>query len=379
MTQSIPIGRHPSRSHSLSAINAALQDISDAFGKKDESAKAKTVDQLTDLFLASAPAFSDSHVALFDQVISVLTDAIELRARARLAERLCDAVNAPREVIRKLSRDAIIVARPVLTKSPCLTDQDLVDAARSGGRDHMLAISERSHLSEPVTDVLVSEGDRVVVNAVASNPSARFSAKGYDVLVFKSRQDALLQSALGRRSDIPRRHLTVLFELAKTAARERLRKDSQPGDDRSVDFAINSSAHDIANEAEARANAMKNVLAEVTRHAETSALDEALIQDYCRKAKLDHISVALALMSKLPVAMTQRAVLSADHDMLLILGRSTNLSWAAVRMIFMARSEHKPGHRQLEILASSFGKLTAATAKRVLHFLHARETTTQKP
>ena len=76
----------PSEGSKLSAINTTLKDISDVFGKKDESAKAKTVDQLTDLFLASASGFSESHVLLFDQVISVLTDAIEERARAQLAE-----------------------------------------------------------------------------------------------------------------------------------------------------------------------------------------------------------------------------------------------------------------------------------------------------
>jgi uncharacterized protein (DUF2336 family) len=357
----------------LSAINAALKDISVVFGKKDESAKAKTVEQLTDLFLASAPAFSQSHVDLFDQVISVLSDAIEVRARAHLAERLCKVENAPPGVIRKLSRDTIVVARPVLTNSPCLTDADLVDAARFGGRDHMLAISERADLAEPVTDVLVSEGDRVILNAVASNPTARFSAKGYDVLVFKSHQDALLQSALGRRSDIPRRHMAVLFELAKAAARERLQKTSNGQDEQSVQQAINAGATDIALEANARTRALQAAVEEVSKLHENGQLDEIALQEFARKSKLDHVAVCLALMAKLPTSMTQRAVNSADHDMLLILGRSTNLSWQAVKSIFNGRTEHRPSHRQLDVLSANFNKLTIATAKRVLHFLHVRD------
>ncbi len=61
-----------------------------------------------------------------------------------------------------------------------------------------------------------------MLNAVASNPTARFSDKSYDDLVSRSRADELLHAAIARRRDIPPRHMTVLFELAKKAARERL-------------------------------------------------------------------------------------------------------------------------------------------------------------
>ncbi|MGL4242671.1 MAG: DUF2336 domain-containing protein, partial [Beijerinckiaceae bacterium] len=81
---------------------------------------------MTDLFIAQAPQFSDSHIALFDQVICVLADAIEVRARARLADRLADVPNAPPNVIRRFSRDDIAVARPVLTRSALLSDEDLI-------------------------------------------------------------------------------------------------------------------------------------------------------------------------------------------------------------------------------------------------------------
>ncbi|MFM9974107.1 MAG: DUF2336 domain-containing protein, partial [Beijerinckiaceae bacterium] len=247
----------------------ALKDLSDAFTSKGLEARAKTLDKLTDLFVAGAESFSETHIAVFDQVISLLADAIEVRARVHLAERLADIGNAPLNAVRKLSRDEISVARPVLARSTRLTDNDLVEAARHGGRDHMLAISERRDLSEPVTDVLVSEGDRVVVNAVASNPTARFSIKGYDMLVAKSHADQLLQSALGRRSDIPRRHMSVLFELAKAAARDRLKRDTTSEDQINVSKAVDTSARDIAKEAHDRSRIYQEAAADVARMAES--------------------------------------------------------------------------------------------------------------
>jgi uncharacterized protein (DUF2336 family) len=357
--------------------NQALQDLSDAFASKDMETRAKTLDKLTDLFVAGAESFSETHIAVFDQVISLLTDAIETRARAHLAERLADLANAPPNAIRKLSRDEIMVARPVLARSPRLTDSDLVEAARHGGRDHMLAISERRDLSEPVTDVLVSEGDRVVVNAVASNPTARFSIKGYDMLVVKSHADQLLQSALGRRSDIPRRHMSVLFELAKAAARDRLKQDTTPAAQATVSKAIDTSARAIAKEAVDRSRSYQEAAAEIAQLAESGNLNEPSIQDLCRRNKLEHVVIAISTLANLPFTMAQRAVFSADNDMLLILARSAKMGWPTVKAIFSARQEHKPGTRQLDILSENYNKLTPATAQRVMRFLHARETAVQ--
>jgi uncharacterized protein (DUF2336 family) len=275
--------------------------------------------------------------------------------------------------VRKLSRDEIVVARPVLARSPRLSDADLVAAARHGGRDHMLAISERRDLSEPVTDVLVQEGDRVVVNAVASNPTARFSSAGYDKLVEKSRADELLQSALGRRGDIPKRHMTVLFELAKKAARERLQKDLGPQGRRSVAAAVNASARDIAAETTARSESYRGAVRDISALVQNDRLDENGLLDYARRGKLDHAVVALSFLCKLPLSMAERAAMGADNDALLIICRAASLQWTTVRGLFTMRGEHKPTARQLDQLAEAYGKLTVSTAQRVLRFLHARE------
>jgi uncharacterized protein (DUF2336 family) len=136
-------------------------------------------------------------------VIARLAAAIETRARAELAERLADAPNAPRGVLRSLAHDEIVVARPILSRSERLTDDDLLSVAVAKGRDHMLAISERRYLAEPVADFLVSRGDRVVVHAVAGNPGARFTEGGIAKLIDKARADEALQTLLRQRTDIP--------------------------------------------------------------------------------------------------------------------------------------------------------------------------------
>lgn len=351
----------------------ALDDIARAVAAKDEASRNLTADRMADLFVAHAAAFSDEHVALFDQVIGLLADAIEWRARARLSEKLADVPNAPPGVIRRLASDEIAVARPVLARSARLTDDDLVTAARSRGRDHMLAISERSNLSEPVTDVLLSEGDRVVVNAIASNPTARFSDAGYDTLVQRSAADALLHAAIARRRDIPSRHMTVLFDLAKKAARERLQSDMARAGRRAVRDAVDASARDIAAETLIARKDLDAAMTVVADLMQAGQLDEARVTEMARRGEADQVACALSLLAQVQVSLTERAVNRGDHDLLLTIARSIDMGWATVRWILSVNKNQKPGPGMLDKLSESYARLTMPTAQRLLRYLHARE------
>jgi uncharacterized protein (DUF2336 family) len=351
----------------------SLSEIARAISAKDESSRGVTAERLTDLFVANAASFSEQHVALFDQVIGMLAYAIEMRARVRLAEKLADVPNAPTGVIRRLAKDEISVARAVLSRSPRLTDSDLIAAARARGRDHMLAISERANLSEPVTDVLVSEGDRVVVNAVASNPTARFSEQGYDSLVALSEADALLHSVIARRQDIPPRHMTALFDLAKKAARERLQTELAQTSRRAVRDAVNASAKDIATETLANRADLDAAMAKVADLFEKDRLNASVLADMARRGEAEQVICSLSLLAQVQLGLAERAVAQGDHDLLLTIARSADFDWDVVRLILSIRGERRPGPRQFELLSSSYARLTVPTAQRLLRYLNARQ------
>ncbi len=332
------------------------------------------MEHVTDLFVAGAPDFTAQHVALFDHVIGLMTDAIEVRARARLAERLADIPNAPPGVIAKLAADEIGVARPVLARSQCLGDADLITLALKGGRDHMLAISERRKLSAEVTDVLVTAGDRVVVNAVAGNPGASFSDKGFEALLSKSETDELLQSTLGRRSDIPHQHMAALFELAKNAAKDRLMGDVPGTSRRIIAHAVTSSTRELAVETAARAEASRLAMNEVMELIQANAVNEETLLDFARHHAVDKSIAALAYLAKLPCQLVERGIAAGDHDFTLIVARSAELQWATVKALLIMRPEQRPGERELEGFRDSYSRLNGPTAQRILRFLHARET-----
>ena len=129
--------------------------------------------RVTDHFLLSAGHYSPDQLELYDGILKVLIAAVEVSARADLAERLAPVDGAPPNAIRTLALDsAIEVAEPVLAQSNALDDEILTRCITIRGQEHLLAIATRHRLSETVTDHLVTKGDIGVLRTLASNPGA---------------------------------------------------------------------------------------------------------------------------------------------------------------------------------------------------------------
>src|SRR5262245_21674532 len=134
---------------------------------------------MTAFFLDGASRFNDDHVRLFDLVFSRLIGEIETKARTELSRQLAPLGNAPVEAVRRLAQDDdVAVAGPLLKRAEGLSDADLVDIAQSKGQAHLLAISARAQIAEPVTDVLLSRGDHEVRHRVATDGGAGLSVAG---------------------------------------------------------------------------------------------------------------------------------------------------------------------------------------------------------
>src|SRR6478735_9467349 len=153
-----------------------IPELEDVLAHGSPERRAMTLARITTLFLSGASQFNEDHVRLFDDVFGCLIAEIETKARAELSKRLAPVGNAPPQVVRKLATDDdIAVAGPVLAQSRRLRETDLVDIAKTKSQAHLLAISHRPGIAEPVTDVLVRRGDRSVIRSVAENRGAKLS------------------------------------------------------------------------------------------------------------------------------------------------------------------------------------------------------------
>ena len=75
----------------------------------------------------------------------------------------------PPQLISMLVRDdEILIAGPLLRRSPQIDEPTLLDIAKAKSQPHLLAVSDRPTLGPRLTDVIIRRGDREVIRRVAS-------------------------------------------------------------------------------------------------------------------------------------------------------------------------------------------------------------------
>lgn len=364
----------------MNAPLSLLEELESALAVGTAERRLQTLWRVTDLFLTSSGRYTDEQIGLFDDVLTKLTAAIEVKARAKLATRLAPISNAPPKMIKALAfDDDIAVAEPVLARSERLDDADLVVNAATKSQQHLYAISQRSTLSEAVTDVLVNRGDQKVVHSVARNSGARFSNAGFRVLVQRAADDDTLATTVGMRRDIPRHHLLKLIEKASVVVRERLAADN-PFSSQLVDGVVTEVAGNFRSEARNASADFTAAKAEVDSLHRSGRLNEDVAYAFARERRFEHTAVTLSLLCVVPIDVVERALLDDGTEIVLILAKVAGFSWTTAKAILLLRAADRGMSAQdLESAHGIFMRLQIETARRVLHFYHARRKGSDQP
>lgn len=360
----------------MTTVSAILAELDSALASRSEEQKNLTIVRVTDMFVSRADEYSDEQVSVFDVVIGRLASGIGVQSRLVLSERLADLIRAPHGVVRQLALDEILVARPVLTRSRMLTEHDLIAIASTKGRDHMLAITERPDLTEPVTDYLVVKGDRVISHALANNDTARFSNRGMGLLVTRAFADDALQVALGVREDIPPDLMVNLSNAARDSARRRLMTKTAPSALMSRTAPAEAPAPAVISVDPDARNAAAKLVAEL---AAKGQLTEAALADFASRGLPDESLCAMAALAQISTSAAEQAVLGTDRDACLVVGRAMGWDWKTVEALIGLRPVTEQVPHMLSRAQSSFTNLSPTTAQRVLQFMRVKDQIPQKP
>jgi uncharacterized protein (DUF2336 family) len=350
-----------------------LDELEAALASGSIPRRIDILSRVTDLFINSAEHYSEEQVGVFDDVMARLVNAIEAKARAKLAQRLAPIKNAPSSVIHMLAfDDDIDVAGSVLAQSERLDERDLVLNASTKSQQHLFAISQRRSLSEPVTDILVERGDRDVVHSVVKNTGARFSDAGFRMLIKRSSDDDVLAVEIGLRSDIPRAHFLVLLEKASSSVRARLAAEN-PKARTAIEGAVAEVVHGIRDRARSASRDFAAAQAMVERQSRLRRISEADVYEYARDRKFEETAIALSIMSDTPIDVVERALLDPGAEIILILAKVAELSATTTKAILLLRAADRGmSAKDLDQALSSFNRLQPDTARRVLSFFRAR-------
>jgi uncharacterized protein (DUF2336 family) len=187
-----------------SSAKQVIDQFNAALGKVSSAEQLDVQRQVADLLLSSTAPYSERQVAILNDVMNGLIERIDRPALLELIGRLAAAENAPSAVIGNLSsNDDITVAGPMLEKSKALSDESLIEIAKTKGQAHLMAIAGRNQVSETVTDALVDRGVADVTQKVIANDGAKLSELGFVKVVHEARTDEQLATALAERKDVP--------------------------------------------------------------------------------------------------------------------------------------------------------------------------------
>ena len=341
-----------------------------AISQRDIASRAEILRRITDLFAAGSANFGAEQTSLFDDVMGRLVNEIDHSARVAFGERIALLSNTPPKITRELALDdSIDIAGPMLRKSESVDEETLITGAKTKGQDHLFAISQRSRLSENVTDVLVERGDQKVVISTAANAGARFSSFGYTTLVSRSKNDSELALLVWARPEIPREYLLMLFE----SASETVQRKFETADRSKADL-VHEMIKQAADQLQTSLRDYSSDFASAMAHAEQlhqkGELTEQRLCRFAENGKFDETTAALSLLTNLPVGAIERALVHDTGDQLLVLAKSIDLSWKTTRAILAVRSGASGDFPEY---LERFNRLRPETARAAIQFYRLRE------
>lgn len=323
------------------ASTALIAELDAAVSGRSPDRRLEILRQITNLFMSDADRLNEVQIGVFDDVLVRLIESVDASALVPLSATLSEACLVPAEAVRQLAfHENASVAAPVLRNCRRLSERDLVEIANTRGQRHLLAISARQTIREPLSDPLVARGDFTVLAALAENLGARFSEAACAALTGKADRDGRLAEILASRSDFPpelhrRLAATVdnarmrFLQAASQATREKVRGTIAEATER-----MDVAAPESADYAKAHAK-----IAELNR---AGKLNDSSVNRFAIAGEYENVLAALSLLLEVPIEVVVPLLEGTELDGLIVACRAARLNWSTTAMIIRNRPDCPP-------------------------------------
>lgn len=223
------------RNNQISALNLSSEDVKRLVSHPDRDIRAvlaqKVCRQIRNVKLSSV-----EQKVVAELLKLIVNDAAAMVRRA-LAITLKNSTNLPHDIAQKLIKDVDSIAVPILSHSPVLNDEDLLDVLKSKAAAKIMAISKRPHIAGKLVKALVRFGDSRVVASVAANDGAEIDeVLGAHMLELYRDNDLIKESFIARR-DLPPLVVEKLISMISAEAAIRLNENHEIPIDVAIDLA----------------------------------------------------------------------------------------------------------------------------------------------
>jgi hypothetical protein len=351
----------PSTRSTLAADLAALA------AEPTSEKRLELLRRITDAYVAHADQCTPAEQYLFNEVVTQLVDRIDSAGRALAATKLSQLAKLPHGVAERFANDSdIAVARPIIHDYRGLSERTLIDVAKTGSQAHLNVIAGRATVTPPVSDVVVTRGDREAVMTLAANRGAQFSDFGMDKLIDKAGGDGDLQALVVARADLSLVAIGRLLPVISDELAGRLRDVSVNIDDAAVERHLNDWAIDRQKNV-----ARTDAYIEGIRKGDLNT-DDIILELVTRKRLLDAATVLAAILD-LDRYYTFNLLTGGNIESALLLLRAVGLSWL-VADAFVKLRIAKAGLFDHEALPDrqDYFAIDVAAAQRVVRFMKVR-------
>ena len=262
----------------------------------------------------------------------------------------------------------------MLEKSPALTQSDLIDIGESGSQQHLLALTKRSDIDDGLSAVLVRRSDDEVVESLLRNETAKISPETHSDIAQRAKGSEPLQSAMGRRTDVPREIMVGLFKHVSDKVRLEIKEKLTEADQKALDQVVDTMKADIE---EIEATTAEQHVAELAR---SGALNQRVLVEFARNDKPTEFLLALAMLIKVDVATTQRLLAEETGRALAVACRASDISFDAFKTVILSPFSAAPSdlHEVMPLLRS-YNQLNDKAARSTMRSWRMRKGTPEDP
>lgn len=328
--------------------------------------------ELTDHFFGSTQrtAAEDS---LYDSVLTDLTAEMETAVRAELSSRFALAPDAPRGLIRRLANDEASVAEAVLRASTVLTDEDLLGVVRTKGQDHLRAVSQRTTVSEAVSDVIVERGDDNTLGTLLRNDGARLSRTASETAVERAKANPALHAATVHRKSLPPDLLNEMYFVVEARLRQSILERNASMDPALLESALAAGRARVATSHGDLPPDYAECLAYVGELKAANQLTPQMLARFLRSGSKTSFLISLAQLADVDFHTAASIVEKKELDALALICKGADLDRAlflTFAVVILNTEENAMG--KAHSYAKMYGELERDVALRTLRFWKMR-------
>ena len=319
---------------------------------------------------------SESEFAELDGVLSVVAQEYSVGVRTEFA-RLVAAANSRFPLAsEKLAFDDIAVASPILRSSQILSEETLMKVVEGKSQPHLMAVTQRTTVSQRVSEALVEHGDDAVVTSLLANDRAEIAHTTYETVARRAESSPALQAPLVRRKNVPVDILHDLYARVEADLRREIVDkfgQTEPGE---LEKAFERSRTRMDKAYRRRPEDFTAAQGRVAQYGARGELKPALLATLLREGAAARTSfmLAFARLADIEFDVVEPAVQDGDIDTLALLCRGAGFDKGLFVTIAVGLDKSERGMANADKFGQLYESVPVQAAQRALRFWKVRAT-----